>query len=114
MSAPKTEKIVNFVEKLEDLLQKQGNKEPLPEYCDADPLQQSFVQLTRDQQEDILQFTKHIFRDHLYGVYDETSVASLNSDLDDLMQSLTNRVRATRKKQRRKRSRKRGFYSEGE
>ncbi|CAG9537906.1 unnamed protein product [Cercopithifilaria johnstoni] len=108
----KTNEIQSFVEKLEDIYD-QCKDVTLSNYCEADDnLQQLFVQRTHDEQIFTLEFIKHLFRDHLYGTYNNVQNSKLDN-LEELVKSLANNVRVTRKKQRRK-FRTRGYHSEGE
>uniref|UniRef100_A0A915PUI1 Tetratricopeptide repeat protein 29 n=1 Tax=Setaria digitata TaxID=48799 RepID=A0A915PUI1_9BILA len=108
----KTNEIQIFVEKLEDIYEN-GKSIKLPNSCETDDyMQQLFAEKTHDEQNFILKFIKHLFRDHLYGIYDEGQWTKLDN-LEELMKSLANNVHTTRKKQRRK-LRQREFHSEGE
>uniref|UniRef100_A0A0R3RW75 Tetratricopeptide repeat protein 29 n=1 Tax=Elaeophora elaphi TaxID=1147741 RepID=A0A0R3RW75_9BILA len=108
----KTNEIQLFVEKLEDICDHCKDETLSNDYEADNYLQQLFVQRTHDEQNSILKFIKHLFRDHLYGIYNDVQTSKLDN-LEELMKSLTNNVRITRKKQRRK-FRTRGYHSEGE
>ncbi|KAK6102045.1 TPR repeat family protein [Brugia pahangi] len=108
----KTNEIQLFVEKLEDLYD-HCKHVTLSDHCEVDDyLQESFIRRTHDEQNFILKFIKHLFRDHLYGMYDDLQTSEVDN-LNKLMKSLANNVRVRRKKQRGK-LKSRGYHSEGE
>ncbi|KAM3723003.1 Tetratricopeptide repeat protein [Dirofilaria immitis] len=108
----KTNEIQLFVEKLEDIYDHTKDI-TLLNCCEIDDhLQQLFVQETHNEQNFILKLIKHLFRDHLYGIYDDVQITKLDN-LEELTKSLANNIRVTRKKKLRKLG-TRGYYSEGE
>ncbi|VDK85782.1 unnamed protein product [Litomosoides sigmodontis] len=107
MKNVKTNEIQLFVEKLEDISDQCRNA-TLSNCCaDDDYL---FAERTHDEQDFILRFIKDLFRDHLYGMYDNVQSSKLDN-LEELMKSLANNIRTIRKKRRFK---SRGYHSEGE
>lgn len=111
---PNTNDVAIFVEKLEDIYEQGNNLQFVMSYDNFDDLQHSFAGMTIHEKNSILQFVKRIFRDHLYDIFNDTSTVKLDVDLDELMQSLATKVRATRRNQRRRKCKSRGFNSEGE